>query len=90
MHFIEIPHSENRVECLHAIQVFLDSGSHFLSNLQRGYDDGKHKAWLMVDMDNKEEVRQIIPPLYRDQAKITKLTRYTKDKMVDSLKIQKT
>lgn len=77
LHLIEVPHADSVVECSKAIQVFLSSGSHFLSNADWGCDDGEHKAWIVVDVNSKEEALQIVPPLYRQQAKIVRLTKYT-------------
>jgi hypothetical protein len=79
-HFlIEIPHSEDKIECLKVIQVFMSSGSHLLSNAEWGCADDVHKAWMIVDVDTKEEALQIVPPLYRKAANIVKLTKYNKD-----------
>jgi hypothetical protein len=44
-----------------------------------GCEDGEHKAWLIVEMDSKEQVRQIIPPFYRARTKITKLFQVTRE-----------
>jgi hypothetical protein len=78
LHLIEVPHADSKIECIKAIQVFLNSGSHFLTNADWGCDDGEHKAWIMIDVNNKEEALQIIPPLYRRKAKVTRVTKYTK------------
>ena len=83
-HLIEIPHSDNKIECNQAIQVFLESGSHLLMNADWGCQDGVHKAWIMVDVENKEQALQIVPPLFRHKANIVKLIKFTKEKMVES------
>lgn len=80
-YLIEVPHSENKIDCIRAIQVFLTSGSHFLVNADWGCEDGEHKAWIIVDLNNKEEALQIVPPLYRRQAKIVRLTKYSRETM---------
>lgn len=85
LHLIEVPHSDSKIECSKAIQVFLSSGSHFLSNADWGCDDGEHKAWIVVDVNSKEEALQIVPPLYRQQAKIVRLTKYTQATMKASV-----
>ena len=74
---IEVPHEEARVACARAVDVFLRTGSHFLSNADWGCRDGEHKAWITVDVDSKDEARQIVPPVFRAQAKITKLNAFT-------------
>ena len=76
-YLIEIPHSDNKIECTKAIQLFLESGSHFLANADWGCSDGEHKAWLVVNVDDKNQALQIVPPLYRSRAKIVKLEKYS-------------
>lgn len=78
---IEVPHGEDKLSCLRAIQVFLNSGSHFLTHADWGCKDGEHKAWLVVEVDNKESARQILPPSYRSEAKIVSLNKFTRDEM---------
>ena len=81
-YLIEVPHSSDKVACVHAIKVFMESGSHFLSNADWGCSDNEHKAWLVVDVDTKEQARQIVPPAFRQDAKITRLFKATR-KMYD-------
>jgi len=78
-HFlIEVPHAEDKVACMRAIEVFVATGSHFLAKAEWGCEDGEHKAWLIVDVETKEQAKQIIPSFYRDRAKITKLFQVTR------------
>jgi hypothetical protein len=61
------------------MEIFVSTGSHFLAKAEWGCEDGEHKAWLIVEMDSKEQVRQIIPSFYRDRTKITKLFQVTRE-----------
>lgn len=83
-YLIEIPHGAEKTECMKAIKLFLESGSHFLSHADWGCSDGEHKAWIIVEVENKGEAERIIPPLYRSQAKIIQLRKYTLQQMVES------
>jgi hypothetical protein len=74
---IEVPHGADKDACNQAIQVFRQTGSHFLTHAEWGCADGEHKAWIIVDVESKDEARFIIPPLYRSSAKITELTTFT-------------
>jgi len=74
---IEVPHDEDFISCIQAVQIFLTSGSHFLRNADWGCRDGDHKAWLVVEVDSKEEARKILPPAYRADAKIVGLNKFT-------------
>ncbi len=74
---IEVPHEADPVACTRAIHVFLTTGSHFLANADWGCTDGEHKAWIIVEVNTKEEAMRILPAAYRSQAKIVKLNKFT-------------
>jgi hypothetical protein len=76
---IEVPHENKKEACERAIQVFLESGSHFMTNADWGCHDDEHKAWFVVDLDSKEEARSILPPHFRHDAKIITLEKFTID-----------
>jgi hypothetical protein len=74
---IEVPHEDDRVECARAIQVFLQTGSHFLVNADWGCLDGEHKAWIILEGDSKEDILSVLPLEVRPQAKIVKLAKFS-------------
>lgn len=73
---IEVPHEEDVVACAHAVKIFLESGSHFLTHADWGCKDGVHKAWIIIDVDSKDQARAILPAAYRSQAKIVQLNKF--------------
>jgi hypothetical protein len=62
---IEVPHEAERVACARIIQVFLKTGSHFLTHADWGCKDGEHKAWIVADVVSREEARSIVPAAMR-------------------------
>ena len=78
-YLIEVPPEEDKVACLRAMEIFIATGSHFLSKIEWGCEDGEHKAWLIVDVESKEQAQQIIPSFYRDRSKVTKLFQITRE-----------
>ena len=84
-YLIEVPHENSSYECYRAIKVFLETGSHFLANAEWGCPNDDHRAVLVVEVNSKEEALQIVPPMYRDVAKITEMATFTRDDM-DELK----
>ena len=80
-YLIEVPHEATDASCINAVRIFQQTGSHFLSNADWGCHDGEHKAWLLVEVENKDQARQIIPPAYRSEAKIILLHKFTKQEM---------
>jgi len=81
-YLIEIPHSENTFECKQVIKLFVESGSHLLSNAQWGCKSGVHKSWFISDFDSKEEALRIVPPFLRHAANIIELTTFSKADIV--------
>jgi len=75
-YLVEVNHSPDKIECLRTIQIFLSSGSHFLTNADWGCHDGQHKAWFMMDVETKEEALMIVPSFYRKDTRITRLTKF--------------
>lgn len=73
---VEVTHGADRLSCLHAIQVFLSTGNHFLVNADWGCHDGVHKAWFMLEVNNKEEALRIVPPVSRKDATIIQLDKF--------------
>jgi hypothetical protein len=84
---IEVPHEAEKKACLHAIQILLQTGSHYLTNAEFGCYDGDHKAWVIVDVESKEEARGILPPIYRSQAKIVGLNRFSLEEVDEMLRL---
>lgn len=80
---IEVPHEAETVACTQAVEILLRTGSHFLTHADWGCMDGDHKAWIIVDVENREEARVIIPPAFRAQAKIVGLNAFTLEQIAE-------
>ena len=74
---IEVPHSAEAVECARVVQVFLTTGSHFLTQAEWGCYDGVHSAWMVVDVENKDEALRIVPASLRAKSKVVSLNRFS-------------
>lgn len=74
---IEVPHDADEKACLKAIEVILRTGAHFFSKADWGCKDGEHKAWVIVDVDSKDDARRIVPQPFRDRAKIVQLNSFS-------------
>jgi hypothetical protein len=58
--------------------LFVESGSHLLTNAYWGCKSGIHKSWFISDFNSKEEALQIVPPFLRHTANIIELTKFSK------------
>ena len=76
-YLLEVPHSADPAACAMAVKVFLETGSHYLSNADWGCFDGVHKSWIIMEANSKEEARLVLPPSFRPQATIVGLNKFT-------------
>jgi hypothetical protein len=81
---IEVPHGANKEACDQAIQIFLQTGSHFLTHADWGCKDGEHKAWIIAEVKSKDDAMMILPSAFRSVAKITLLTTFTQKDLVET------
>ena len=84
-YLIEVPHAGDKASCMRAVQTFLKSGSHFVTHAEWGCADGEHKAWMIVEIESREEAKRILPPHYREDAKITRLSQFTRKQMEEAV-----
>ena len=78
---IEVEHPAEQLACARVVQIFLATGSHFLTHADWGCVDGEHTAWIIVEVDSKEQARAILPPAFRSHAKIVALNKFTVEKI---------
>ena len=83
---IEVPHEEEKVACARAAEILMKTGSHFVTHTDWGCLDGVHKAWVIVESDNKEEARRILPPAFRSQATIVGLNKFSMEEIDNFLR----
>lgn len=82
-YLIEVNHAPTKAACEEAVRVFLNTGSHFLTNAEWGCMDEEHTAWFFLETNTKEEALSIVPPAFRKDTRVIKLARFEMDKMDD-------
>jgi hypothetical protein len=83
---VEVEHSPDKIDCLRTIQIFLSSGSHFLTHADWGCHDGVHKAWFTLEANSREEAMMIVPSFYREGTRITRLGKFNLEEVENLLK----
>ena len=78
---IEVPHESEKIACARAARALVATGSHYITNADFGCTDGEHFGWVIVEVDDKAQARGIVPPLYRDSARIVQLNRFTLEEL---------
>ena len=83
---IEVPHEPETVACAKVVHVFLTTGSHFLTHAEWGCMDGDHRALIVVEVEDKNQARGIVPPAFRSQARIVGLNQFSLEQIDGILK----
>ncbi|MBI4338872.1 MAG: hypothetical protein HY680_02840 [Chloroflexi bacterium] len=63
------------------LNEFLRAGAHYLTHAEWGCMAGVHTAWIIVEADNDELARLMVPPVIRREALLARLNRFTPDQI---------
>lgn len=83
---IEAAHEPERIACARIVEVFLKTGSHFLTHADWGCRDGEHKAWIIAEVGSREEARSILPPSLRSIGKVVQLNYFSMEEIEEILR----
>lgn len=83
---IEIKHDDDYEGCLRGLDAIVKHGAHLITKAEFGCGDGVHVGWLIVEVDGRDEARQLVPPQYRTGARIVELRQWTKRQIEDMVK----
>jgi len=74
---VEVPHDADGLACARAVEVFLSTGSHFLTHADWGCLDGVHSAWIVLEVGSKAEALAVVPPAFRSAARVVGLNQFS-------------
>jgi hypothetical protein len=77
-YLIESPHAPE--DCDRIIQEIHNAG--YLHYFEWGCHDGVHTGWAIMETDNIEHAKQIVPWMVRDKARIVKIERFEEEDTV--------
>ncbi len=80
-YLIELPHEDEHDACVKALRALEQIGSHFVTHADWGCEAGIHCGWMIVELNSRNEVMQLVPPELRQEARIVKLNRFTREKI---------
>ena len=72
-------------DCRMAVKHFLEYHAGFLTHFDWGCKDNDHHAYAIIEADSHEMARMSVPPLFRDKAKVIKLTHFTRNQLKDKV-----
>jgi hypothetical protein len=81
---IESPHTKE--ECAAELQE-LQLRKEVLNKFVWGCSAGHHTAWALVEAQNENAARDLIPKMVRNKAKVTQVEKFTPEQIKDMLKM---
>ena len=63
-------------DCRAAIKHFKEYHAGFLTHFEWGCLDNDHNAYAVIEAGSHEEAKMTVPPLFREKARVIKLTRF--------------
>ena len=73
---IQVDHYDEAVACARTQRVFRATGSHYLTHADWGCRDGVHSAWIVVELESREQARLVLPPVDRPRARVVALSTF--------------
>ena len=83
---IEVVHESEVVACARVVEVFLRTGSHYLTHADWGCKDGVHKSWIIAELDSKSDALNIVPPDFRSRATVVQLNTFSLEQIEELLR----
>jgi hypothetical protein len=77
--------SHTAEDCTMAVKYFREHHAGFLTHFEWGCYDNDHTAYTMIDAETHEEALLTVPPLFRDKARVVKLTTFNPKKSNDPM-----
>lgn len=75
--------SHTAEDCRMAVKHFREHHANFLTHFEWGCYDNDHTAYAFIDADTHEEAKLTVPPLFREKARVVKLTTFNPKKTSD-------
>ena len=80
-YLIELTHEDEHTACLKALRAIERYGAHLLVEMDWGCKVGTHSGWLIAEVDNRDDAVRLVPPEFREQARIVELNKFTPEEI---------
>jgi len=77
-YLIELPHEDDHTACVKALRTIEKYGAHLLT---QGCKAGTHCCWLIAEVSSRDEAMQLVPPGFRQEARIVELNKFTREEI---------
>jgi len=87
-YIIEASHDPTPAACLRLLDAFAKAGSSYLTHTDWGCLAGVHKAWIIVEAENDDDARLMVPPVIRGSALLVRLNKFTPEQIRELVQTQ--
>ena len=61
-------------DCRQAVKYFAEFHAGYITHFEWGCKDNDHNAYAIIEAESHEQAKLSVPPLFRDKARVIKLT----------------
>lgn len=61
-------------DCRQAVKYFAEFHAGYITHFEWGCKDNDHNAYAIIEAESHEQAILVVPPLFRNKAKVIKLT----------------
>ncbi len=80
-YLVQLTHEDDHIACVKALATIERYGAHLLTHLNWGCRAGIHSGWLIDEFASYDEAMQIVPPQFREEARIVEVEQFSKDQI---------
>ncbi len=80
-YLVQLTHGDDHIACVKALETIERYGAHLLTHLNWGCRAGTHSGWLIDEFTSHDEAMQIVPPQFREEARIVEVEQFSKDQI---------
>jgi hypothetical protein len=77
-YMVVTPHKDK--ECLKLVEWVQAQG--YLHQFDWGCGDGEHCGWAILEADDAEKAKLVVPPILREKARVFKLNKYKDEDVI--------
>lgn len=80
-YLIELTHEDEHAACVKALERIQRYGSVLLTRIEWGCRTGVHSGWIIVEVDTLSEAKQMVPPEFREEARVVEVDQFSKEEI---------
>ncbi len=80
-YLVQLTHEEDHIACVRSLDAINRDGAHLLTHLNWGCKAGTHSGWLIDEFASHDEAMQIVPPQFREEARIVEVEQFSKEQI---------